>query len=264
MGSTNTYRRRTRLVSGLAWAGRMAALLARVVAVCAGVLVLSLALVAAYRWATSTSLFALRTVAVHGVQRVQQTEIVDLAGLKRFGNLLHLSLQQVKKGVVQHPWVKTVTVSREFPHTLHIRVRERVPVFWRIDGDRILYADRKGELIAPVQVQGFVSLPLLLCDPGKTRDAQDLALVQGKLERGPSPFSLAEVAWIRFQDNDRVVLALLTRDLRIVLGRRALPANLDGLCTIWRDVQDRGELHQVQRILVFAGTGWVGYRSEGV
>jgi len=223
---------------------------------------LSLALVAGYRWATTTQVFSVHEVQVHGVQRLSRQEVVTQAGLNRFDNLLDLSLWKIRRDLQEHPWIAAVALYRHFPHSLRIEVQEEIPYFWRQQGERIYYADKHGEIIAPVEVDSFTSLPLLVCDPNQLRDQRDLAIVSQGMEDNRFPFGLAKVAWIRFQDNNRVVIALTDRRIQVVLGREHLQANMQGLTCIWRDVRARNELEGIERIMVLEGTGWVGYRSE--
>jgi hypothetical protein len=76
------------------------------------------------------------------------------------------------------------------------------------------------------------------------------------------PFGLQNVAWIRFQNNNQVQIALLDYNLKVVLGRESLEQNIRNFASIWHDLKRRDELEQVERILILKGTAWVGYRSN--
>ncbi|MDZ7758917.1 MAG: FtsQ-type POTRA domain-containing protein [Desulfovermiculus sp.] len=243
-----------KVLAGLVWGFCVLALLVAV----------SLGLVAGYRWATTTQVFDVHEVQVHGVQRLSRQEVVAQAGLDRFRNLLDLSLWKIRRDLQEHPWIESVALFRHFPHGLRIEVEEEIPFFWRQQGQRVYYADQHGEIIAPVQVDSFTSLPLLVCDPNQLRDQRDLAIVSRGMEHNRFPFGFAVIAWIRFQDNNRVEIALTDRDIRVVLGREHLQSNMRGLTSIWNDVRARDELEGIDRIMVLEGRGWVGYRSERV
>ncbi|MBS3779765.1 MAG: FtsQ-type POTRA domain-containing protein [Desulfovermiculus sp.] len=264
MAKYNAYRHKR----GSRWAAPLI-LLAKVLAalvwafcVLALLVLVSLGLVAGYRWTTTTQVFVVQEVQVQGIQRLSRQEVVAQAGLERFHNLLDLSLWKIRRDLQKHPWIASVSLFRRFPHGLRIEVEEEIPFFWRQQGERIYYADEHGEVIAPVEVDSFTSLPLLDCDPNQLRDQRDLAIVRQGMEQQRFPFGLAAVAWIRFEDNNRVEIALTDHDVRVVLGREHLQANMQSLTFIWHEVQGQDELEGIVRIMVLEGTGWVGYRSE--
>jgi cell division protein FtsQ len=225
---------------------------------------ISLILVAGYRWVTTTELLVLQQVQVHGLQRLTQREVVAQAGLSRFHNLLDLSLWRVRQSLIDHPWIKSVAVYRYFPTGLRIEVKEEVPFFWRQQGERVFYADAHGEIIAPVEINSFTSLPLLVCNPDQRRDQRDLAIVTDGWNQNTFPFGLADVAWVRFVDNNRVQMMVSRQGVEVVLGRCNLKKNMGRLCSIWQDILQRDEMEQIVYINIFNGTGWVGYRSKVV
>jgi cell division protein FtsQ len=225
---------------------------------------ISLILVAGYRWVTTTQLLVLQQVQVHGLHRLTRREVVAQAGLDRFHNLLDLSLWRVGQDLVDHPWIKSVAVYRNFPNGLRIEVEEEVPFFWRQQGERVFYADVHGEIIAPVEITSFTSLPLLVCNPDQRRDQRDLAIVTNGWSQNTFPFGLSEVAWIRFADNNRVQMMVSRQELEVVLGRSDLQRNMEALCRVWQDLLQRNEMEKTAYIYIFNGIGWVGYRSKVV
>ncbi|MFP4258662.1 MAG: cell division protein FtsQ/DivIB [Desulfovermiculus sp.] len=262
MARNNSYRQKT-------GSGPHAGLVARTLAalvwsflVLAFLLLISLALVAGYRWITTTPVLALHQVQVQGLQRLSRSEVVNQAELDRFHNLVDLSLWRVRQSLIQHPWIDSVSLQRHFPHTLRIQVEEKVPFFWRQQGERIFYADEHGELIAPVSTETFTSLPLLVCDPSQRRDQRDLSIVNKGWSQNDFPFGLQDVAWIRFQNNNQVQITLLDHSLKVILGRESLEENIRIFAPIWHDLKQRDELEHVERILILKGSAWVGYRSN--
>jgi cell division protein FtsQ len=260
MARDNTYRHKTGSGPQVGLLARALAALVWSVLVLTFLLLISLALVAGYRWITTTPVLALHQVQVQGMQRLSRQEVVDQAELDRFHNLLDLSLWRVRQSLLQHPWIDSVSLQRHFPHTLRIQLEEKVPLFWRQQGERIFYADEHGELIVPVSTEAFTSLPLLVCDPSQRRDQRDLSIVNKGWSENLFPFGLQNVAWIRFQNNNQVQIALLDHNLKVVLGRESLEQNIRNFASIWHDLKRRDELEQVERILILKGTAWVGYR----
>lgn len=97
-----------------------------------GAVALAIVLLGAAAWAVvmKTPLFDVRDVRVLGVARISPEEIVDLARVAEGANLLLMSTDEVASSVRSNPWVAEVSVRRELPSTIVVRVQERVPVGW--------------------------------------------------------------------------------------------------------------------------------------
>jgi cell division septal protein FtsQ len=95
-----------------------------------GVLITAAAIAVCLPW---FGLVDLREVVIAGNHHATAAEIVSLAHLQRGQSLLITSLRRVGTDVLQHHWIKDVSVKRRLPHTLEIRVREREEVGWMSD-----------------------------------------------------------------------------------------------------------------------------------
>ena len=98
-------------------------------------------------WAARLPLFALTHVSVDGelshvnVQVLQAEVAPSLTG-----NFFTVDLQAVRKAFEQVPWIQSVQVQREFPHTLHVRVRQQqAAAYWGEAGGETL-VNREGEV----------------------------------------------------------------------------------------------------------------------
>lgn len=77
---------------------------------------------------SSLSPFDLRNVSVRGeLIHTTSQEITELGEIPLRTNLLTLNLFKVSKNIERHPWVRHVTVRRQFPHSLVIHVEEHRP-----------------------------------------------------------------------------------------------------------------------------------------
>lgn len=151
------------------------------------------------RWAVVMALVALCIVGVWEFDRVesvaknlttvQHVTIVGLKELERKDVLAKLdlspdtSLFQVQPEAIithltSHPWVRSVAVERVFPHTLAIRIDERVPAaIWQSENVRYLLDDHAHVLSASKNDQ-FPGLPTLLGIPGDFAVAGDHGMQQ--------------------------------------------------------------------------------------
>ncbi len=80
------------------------------------------------RHLTTAPAFAIDTIDVKGLTRIQRDELLGEAALAPGQNIFAQSPEQLQDKLAQHPWVVTAKVERELPSKLRITVRERDPV----------------------------------------------------------------------------------------------------------------------------------------
>jgi len=222
---------------------------------------LGLGLISGYRWATWSPVFRLEDVHVKGNHRLSEGTILEIAGVRKGVNIFSLNIGAIDERLRQEQWIDEVVVRRVLPNGLTLKIHEREPYFWRQKGDRILYADKKGQFIAPVSTGRFVSLPLLVYNSSNSYEQSQLMAIQRWLTRKQAPFSLGEVAWLRFVSEEIIEVALQDRDLTMKFGTEHLELNCSRLVRIWRDLAARGDMDRMDRILVYEGAGWVKQRQ---
>jgi cell division protein FtsQ len=89
----------------------------------------ALALVVAWKLAARQPLFDLREVAVGGaLEHVTRGEIEGVVRRELKGNFLTLDLAAVSASFQQLPWVRTVSVRRQWPARLEVALEEHVPL----------------------------------------------------------------------------------------------------------------------------------------
>lgn len=129
------------------------------VAVVLGVLVL---LVAAFGVAVS-SLFAVRNVEVQGAVYTDQERLAEIVDGLDGEPILLLDTKAAVDELEQIPWVEQAEVRKEFPDTIVVDIRERVPVVtfvgsdgrWRVtDRDGRVLDVLDGQPLAPMLVAG--------------------------------------------------------------------------------------------------------------
>jgi cell division protein FtsQ len=89
-------------------------------------------------------------IAVDGNQYVPREEILGALGLRATGsfpaavNMFRLSLAEKRKQVESIPWVRSVTLTRAYPHRLAIHIEERVPLAFANVSGRLKVVDSEG------------------------------------------------------------------------------------------------------------------------
>ena len=119
-----------------------------------------------HRLATTSEFFAIKRVEIRGTTHFSREEVLKAANLQSGVNSLTVNIADVEQGLRSNPWVLSVAVKRRLPDAFEIRIRERIPAFWMLKDGVLHYAENKGQIIAPVSVGNFLSLPTLEILPG--------------------------------------------------------------------------------------------------
>ncbi len=102
-------------------------------------------------------------IGVQGTRHVTADEVRDVFGEDMGRNLFFIPLRERQRQLETLPWVEHATVERLLPDRIAVVVRERTPVAFSQDGDRIRLIDRHGVLLDPsrgAEAQGY-SFPVL-------------------------------------------------------------------------------------------------------
>src|SRR5215510_3282030 len=112
------------LCVGLAWGGKM---------------VYSLVLEAEY--------FRMQTVEISGLTTLTREKVLYLLGLTKETTLWQLDLPRLGTRLTHHPYIKSVILRREFPQTLRVTVRERIPYLVVSSRDQRMLVDEEGVVL---------------------------------------------------------------------------------------------------------------------
>lgn len=101
-----------------------------------------------------SSVFSVRTVAVVGNSHLTADEVRAAAAVPSGTTLLRFPAESVERRLELSPWVASATVTRDFPDTMQIRVKEYEPAavvdtgaetFWLVDGNGWVIAQQTPE-----------------------------------------------------------------------------------------------------------------------
>jgi len=127
-------------------------------------------------WMGSDRSFSIQRVEVTGCEMLQPDEVRKASGIRLATPIMQLDLREVQQRLEQMPMVKSVSIARQFPATIAIRIDEVEP---------IALLNRDG--LHPVDDHGFI-LPL----PQRFK-VLDLPVLSGAVSAGKSqPARLSE------------------------------------------------------------------------
>jgi cell division protein FtsQ len=112
-------------------------------------------------WVYQSDIFLVTSVKVSGAARLSEQEVVRIADVPEKATLLKLPTQAIERRVKSNPWVVDASVSRQFPHTVVIRVQERRPFAAVVVGRLAYLVDTAGVVLA-AQPATMTLLPLFV------------------------------------------------------------------------------------------------------
>ncbi len=110
--------------------------------------------------------FSVRQVQVRGNHRTNMDELLHAVGIQKGTNVFSLNLTQIRKSLLELPWIKQAISTRVVPDKIVIEVEEYDPVAL-INLGAIYYVSARGEVFKRVQPGEMVDLPVLT---GLSRD----------------------------------------------------------------------------------------------
>jgi len=183
----------------------------------------------AINWCEYTDLFNLRTVKISGLAILKEKDVRALTQINLGSNLLRMDLRAIQNRLEKEPFIKAAIVSRDFPHTLQILIKERQPVaylnvksLFLIDGEGVvlpLPAEKLAD-IYPV-ITGFEADSGRV-HPGRPTTNSDILTAIGIIELAASrlPAVYAEISELYRWHNNEFVIYTVNGGTPIYLGNR--------------------------------------------
>ncbi|CAM3648040.1 FtsQ-type POTRA domain-containing protein [Corallococcus sp. ZKHCc1 1396] len=216
-------------------------------------------------WARVSPHFALESVTFTGLERASRPELLKLSGLAAGQNLWSLEPAALAKAMGQHPWVRTVEVTRRFPRGVSVEVLEHAPAALAVLGD-LYVLDEEGEPFKRVTPGDGLDLPLVtglerdayVADAdavrARFREALDVTRAYARLLPGRSE-RLSEV---RLENSGLALVTATGQEVR--LGAGDTEVKLQRLARVRRELSTRGLAAAIIRLDNRARPGWVAVR----
>ena len=105
---------------------------------------------------------AVGNVQVEGRERTSREAVLNALAVTRGTPILAVDPADAKQRLETVPWIRSASVERRFPDTLHIRLVERQPLaFWQRHG-KLALIDRDGVVIPTERLDQFGNLIVLV------------------------------------------------------------------------------------------------------
>ena len=117
------------------------------------------------------SAFRVKAVELSGNEHLTDEELKQVIGLKGNENLLTLSGRKVYEKLKESPWIQAVSVRKEHPSKLVIRIRETEPFALLDMKGKMFIVDDRGKLLEELKDNSVPFLPVILSDPYREKEA---------------------------------------------------------------------------------------------
>ena len=181
---------------------------------------------------------AVGNVQVEGRGRASREAVLSAVAVTRGTPILAVDPAETKQRLEAVPWIRSASVERRFPDTLHIRLVERQPLaFWQRHG-KLALIDRDGVVIPTERLDQFGNLVVLVGPDAPAHGAELIDML------GTEPALAAHVAaavrvggrrWNLHLDNN-VDIALPEDDAAAAWRRLAQLERSDGI--LEREIQE--------------------------
>jgi cell division protein FtsQ len=205
--------------------------------------------VAANRFLTTTSRFAVLQIQSEGSRRFGEEQLLGLAGAKRGDNLFALDLDQMEAKLTQNPWIASAKLTRQLPDRLQIVVTEHVAAALSIIDQELYLVTRQGQPITAVGDGDVPNLPVITGVTGEdVRTDRPRALeriaagieIYERYDRMPiaKVYSVQEV---NLSAEGNVTLVVGDAGISLVLGKGPVKPKLLMAARIIGKVKERGQ-----------------------
>jgi len=125
------------------------------------VAVLTSFMVYGFSFIISSPYFQAREITIRGCKELTEKDILSLVAIRPSQNILVVNAEEACRRIRTNPWVKDVSVGREFPDRIVIEIRERIPVAL-LKKDAVFYLmDLEGVTFKKLEMGDEMDLPIL-------------------------------------------------------------------------------------------------------
>jgi Cell division septal protein len=124
-------------------------------------LLLALAVIITAFLFINSTYFAVGAVVVDGNRYITQEEIYSIAGIPSEINIFRLNTGTIKNRLLHDLRIEGAEVTRQFPTTIAITVRERQPLAWVACSYGFVQLDKQGTVLAAVKSIKKVDVPII-------------------------------------------------------------------------------------------------------
>lgn len=161
-----------------------------------------------------SSYFSITKVSVEGNKYLTESQILDLSRIKTGINIFSLKTNEIANSIKTNCWVENVTIARELPTKVVIKIKERSPLVTVPIDQRFINLDKHGVILSS-DVLCQDNLPLVTgikvsgnLTAGRVIQSKELLNVLSALNMLSST-TLAKISEVNLQQKDNLFIYML-------------------------------------------------------
>ncbi len=206
--------------------------------------------------------FDIDNLVVNGASHFSEEEIKQISGIAEGTNSFNLNINAIKSRMFTNPWIEDVEIIRKLPRSVEINIKERIAQFLIVHENTLFYVDTNAQLISPITLSDFKSLPLLDIgdSPQDALEVLPLFIKEMRQKEEDFPFSLSDMAWLRVSASNGIEMFWEERSILIAFDTINIEQNVSNIQFVLKDLIRRNELAKVSEIHAGNGQAWFVYK----
>jgi cell division protein FtsQ len=212
---------------------------------------LSLAFITGYQFLSSSSYFRLNNIVLAGVSDDFREELIKISGIKEKENLLSIESSTIRKNIERHPWIKSVSLKKEFPHTLYIEAENEETVAIVIL-ETMSLMNKEGIIFKDVESNDCIDFPVVTgLSHGDAKNGAKLKRVASFLNAihlCVSPLLIKNLSEIHVEEDGAFIVYFKKLPFKVFFGRDDFERKIGSLIDIISHLRTTYRLDQARSI----------------
>jgi len=212
---------------------------------------LSLAFITGYQFLSSSSYFRLNNIVVAGVSDDFREELIKISGIKENENLLSIESSTIRKNIERHPWIKSVRLKKEFPHTLYIEAENEEAVAI-VALKTMFFMDKEGIVFKDIESNDSIDFPVVTgLSQGDEKNGAKLKRVASLLNAihlCASPLLIKNLSEIHVEEDGAFIVYFKKLPFKVLFGRDDFERKIGSLIDIISHLRTTYRLNQARSI----------------
>ena len=128
----------------------------------------------------SSRIFDIKEINVNGISKLTKEEVISISQIPENTNIFALNKLKAKYRLLENSYIEDVYIKREYPSTISIEVKEKVPTFMIQFANSYIYLNNQGYMLEvstealPLPTLLGIKPDLSYVNPGNRLDVEDL------------------------------------------------------------------------------------------
>ena len=127
------------------------------------------------------SVFPMKRAVFIGNRHLTDDELRALSGIHLNESLPMISHKEICQRLLKSPWIRSVSVRKEFPETLSLVIEEAAPFALLHTNGHLFLIDERGTLLEEMKDDSIPFFPIITGDPSQEREGFSEALKLARL-----------------------------------------------------------------------------------